>query len=628
VAGKPVQFLPGERAHSADVSPDGTIALGTDMRVRLFKPTGEELPGRPTSTPVYGVVFSGDGQRLIAALGDGSLHVYDVRERDLSPVRLSIFVHKSRQNWVAWTPEGFFDHSEHSGGDNLVGYVLNRADGKSPEWLTFSQLYKTLYAPSLIEKRLLSDKQGEAEIQSRFAALGDVRRQYEKAIPPLVALSEVCFDEGSSPVCKTVDELSAAPPPAVPGAPPAGDATAIAGGPQPTALVLPADITKARLHYVVVPREGGAGNFDLMVNDTNKGRSRLRAAALKSEKFVERELPIGGSPAIVTARVYDSSDTIFAEAPPVSIRNSTPIVERSTKADLYVLAAGINDYREGSSWFTVNKKTRGYTPLELAQSDATNFAKTVRERGESLYRNVFVTPLPDQKATAAAITEALTDIARRAGPDDTVLIYLAGHGDKVAVGDQKYDFMFITANVDLAGSAARNGKAPLGSDTTDEEIQARIYADAFKGKDLVQLLSQFKSSNVMVFLDTCHSGTVNLFSKDLDAVGTLSAEAGRYVLAATAEDESELDSYDGKVGVFATAVMRGLRGHRGVQRDPRGVVDQLTLGLYVQDALPALVQEVNAKLPKDQQVDYGARFMVATRHAIKFPLARLESAEK
>ena len=622
VANKPVQFQPGERSLSADVNSDGLIALGTDYRVRLFTATGEELRSRPTSTPVYGVTFSGNGQRLVAALGDGTLRVYDIRKDGLSPLKVAMFVHKSRRSWVAWLPEGFFDHSEHNGGEDLVGYALNRAAGKSPEWLTFSQLYKTLYAPSLVEKRLMSDAQGEPEIEGRFAGLGDIRQQYEKAVPPVVALTEICFDEGSAKVCKSVEELSAASKAA------AGGTTGIANGQQPIPIVLAADVTKARLHYTVAPREGGVGNFDLMVNDTNKGRSRLRAAALRTERFVEREVAIDGNAATVTARVYDNSDTIFAEAQPISIRNTTPVVERSTKADLYVLAVGINDYPEGSAWFRLNGKPRGYGPLGLAKPDAESFAHTVEERGESLYRKVFVTTLRDRQATAPALTEALTDIAKRAGPDDTVLIYLAGHGDKVAVGDQKYDFMFITADVDIAGSAAKTGKAPLGADTTNQEIQTRVYADAFKGKDLVQLLSQIRSANVMVFLDTCHSGTVNLFSRDLDAVGSLNAEAGRYVLAATAEDEAELDSYDGKAGVFATAVLRGLRGHRSIQRDPRGVIDQLTLGLYVQDTLPGLVQEANAKLPKEQQVEHNARFMVATRNAIKFPLTRPPASEK
>ena len=616
VLSKPVQFRGAERSQSASVSTDGLIALGTDMRLRLFSAEGAELRERPTTTPVYGVTFSGDGQRLIAAFGDGTLRVYDVRKEGLSPVRLSIFLHNNRQSWVAWTPEGFFDHSEY-GGKDMVGYALNRGAGKSPEWLTFSQLYKTLYAPSLVQKRLLADKQGEEEIASRFTALGDIRQQYEKAIPPLVALAEICFDRLGEHICLPPDQIHTV---GVKGqasalAAPASPDTAQQSAP----ITLPADVAKVKLGYVVTSREGGTGNFDLVINDVNKGRSRLPRDSFKEK--VERELAIDGDPTTVTARVYDGSDTIFSEAQPLTINNAAR-TQASAKGDLYVLAAGIDKYPEGGSWFRVKDDYYGYVPLGLARSDAANFARIIKDSTKSLYRDIHPVTLFDDKATTAAIVNALTDIAKRAGPDDTVLVYLSGHGDKVSVGDQKYDFMYVTADADLLTKAEKDKSSSLPVQLTEDETRSRIYQSALKGRDLVQLLSQLKSDNVMVFLDACHAGTVNLFSRDFDAVGSLSAEAGRYILAGAAEDEEEGDSYDGKTGVFATAVLGGLLGQHGIQRDQQGVIDQFTLGLHVQEVLPTFVQNVNLKIKKEQwKLKQNARFRVATRHAIKFPLA-------
>jgi WD40 repeat protein len=686
VAGKPVAMQQGERSQGTDVSTEGLIALGTDMGVRMFSPAGVELTKYATSAPVYGVAFSGNGRRLITALGDGTIRIYDVeKDRLKTPAALSVFLHSDRQNWVAWMPEGFFDHSERGGGgQDLVGYALNRSARESPEWLTFSQLYKTLYAPSLVAKRLMADKQGEAEIQARVAALGDIRQQYEKALPPNVTLAEVCFDEGDTQVCRPPTELAArgsrglaieavdpagavspggaapspasSPPPAAspptaaapppgpagrPASPPASAASAApaaaaaAAAPAATrgstdsaprlpTIVLPADVTKVKLRYMVAPREGGIGNFDLMINDTNRGRARLRADALRNSRYVEREMAVDASPTTVTARAYDRSDTIFGDANPVIIRNAAS--PRATgKANLYVLAAGINEYREGKSWYYAadGKRKSGYKPLELARTDAENFARTIKEGAQGLYREIHVTSLLDDDATEANIVAALTDISSRANAEDTVLIYLAGHGDKVLLKDQKYDFMFVTANVDLTAHTERESKSPLQSIRTDEDFMDRVYPDAFKGAKLVELLSKLTSANVMVFLDTCHSGTVNLFNRDLDAVGSLSAEAGRYILAAAAEDETALDSYDGKTGVFATAVLRGLRGHRSIQRDKDGTIDQIALGFYVQDTLPAFVREINAKLKQGEApFKQSARFLVAARNATRFLLSK------
>src|SRR5262249_1867166 len=148
--------------------------------------------------------------------------------------------------------------SERGGGQDLVGYALNRSLGRSPEWLTFSQLYKTLYAPSLVEKRLTADKAGESEIQNRITALGDVRQQYEKAIPPVVVLSEICSAQFDGELCRGVAELprrAGGAAPLLPDPPPSpGGATVAQGdsGPKLTTLTLPATVTKVRLRYAVI----------------------------------------------------------------------------------------------------------------------------------------------------------------------------------------------------------------------------------------------------------------------------------------------------------------------------------------------------------------------------------------
>lgn len=105
-----------------------------------------------------------------------------------------------------------------------------------------------------------------------------------------------------------------------------------------------------------------------------------------------------------------------------------------------------------------------------------------------------VTRLLDLDATHANIEKALADLAERAGPDDAVVVYYSGHGSQVPDldGDEGDGW-------DEAISPAD----PLPPVVTTEEEMNRLITD----DRLAQLLSAFRTSNVTVIFDSCHSGT-------------------------------------------------------------------------------------------------------------------------
>lgn len=65
--------------------------------------------------------------------------------------QLNIFVSKTNE-WVAWTPEGFFDASEE--GANYIGYHINRGAEDEASFISVESLYKSFYRPELIQKAL------------------------------------------------------------------------------------------------------------------------------------------------------------------------------------------------------------------------------------------------------------------------------------------------------------------------------------------------------------------------------------------------------------------------------------------------------------------------------------------
>jgi uncharacterized caspase-like protein len=252
---------------------------------------------------------------------------------------------------------------------------------------------------------------------------------------------------------------------------------------------------------------------------------------------------------------------------------------REARPTLHVLAVGVDDY---------HLPGLGFRPLRFAGADARSFGETVRQRVAADYANVNLVLLRDAAATRAGIEAALERLAETAQPQDTVLIYLAGHGIL-----QSGSYQFVPFLPEAADPVMLNDL--LLSDSR-----------------LLELWSRLPARNSFLLLDTCHAGALSL-----EFVGRLAHESGRYVLAAASSVEEALDGFDGRNGPFAVAVMEALRGQTRIRTST--AVDQMTVGLHVQLRLPELVRQRN---PQHQQ---RAEFKQGTRGGVlqPFPIARL-----
>ena len=94
------------------------------------------------------------------------------------------------------------------------------------------------------------------------------------------------------------------------------------------------------------------------------------------------------------------------------------------RSELYLVAVGINHYADTG------------LNLNFAAKDADAFAELFRRRGGRLYEQVHVTELTDARATRSGIAETLREIAKQTRPQDTLVLFMAGHG--VMVGQRYY----------------------------------------------------------------------------------------------------------------------------------------------------------------------------------------------
>ncbi len=525
---RPLPLGRGEVARAAAIAGD-TVLLGTDTHLRLYDRQGRAVAAVATTGAVWALAVASEARAAVAMLGDGTIRWFDV---DGLAERGALFVHADGARWALFTPEGFFDHGE-GGGQDLVGVHLNRRAAEQPDWASFAQAYRALYAPAVVRARLGGDA---AAAERRLAELGDVRAVIARQ--PRVTVTGFCIPDIS------------------------GDCRA-----HNADAPLPLGATRVRLGLRLEDRGLGLGAVDVFLNGRNVGRVDPAGMA---EIGIDVALDPGAN--ALQVRAWDQAGRLFAESPATRLE---AVGVEDAAARLFVMAVGVDRYRIPE------------LALRFAAADAKTVAETVREGATGLFAATEVTVLTDEAATKEGILAALDRLSREIGPQDTFLLYLAGHGVKTEPDER---FLF------------------LPQDVSDASSWNALRRQGLSDEALVGALSRIRARNGFLFMDTCYAGQVAV-----DALASVGNETGRYLLTASTSLQEALDSYDDQNGVFAVAVREALTGRAG--RDERGVVTALALGEYVSRRVGVLARE------KGHAQD--AVFRTAQRDLRGFPVARI-----
>ena len=205
----------------------------------------------------------------------------------------------------------------------------------------------------------------------------------------------------------------------------------------------------------------------------------------------------------------------------------------ASRRTAWLLAIGVNQYADSSR------------DLEYARADAEEFLHQVHAhlKGLDQFDGIEEKLLPDNDATHNNIQAALADIARKAGPDDAVLIFYAGHG---MARNGKFYLLPHDADFSAPGQAPY-GKAPPPRALSDD--------------DLSNLLEPVNAGHIVLILDTCQSATTlenaewrrgPLNSRGL---AQLAYEKGIYLLAAAQNDGVAKERREFGHGLLTYALM-------------------------------------------------------------------------
>ncbi|MGN8544843.1 caspase family protein [Bradyrhizobium sp. 13971] len=175
-----------------------------------------------------------------------------------------------------------------------------------------------------------------------------------------------------------------------------------------------------------------------------------------------------------------------------------------------------------------------------------------------------VRTLTDGDATLAGLRMSLSDLARSAGLDDSVLLFFSGHGGRFA-GDQTSFLLPIDFRAD----------DPHGTVLIEEEFS--------------EALAAIPSRRLLVLIDACHAAGAGTFKSagpqvalpglSEKALRTFAHGNGRVVIASSRTDENSHVLPGARNSVFTGKVLEALTGASRTGSD--GVVRVLDLFNYV-----------------------------------------------
>jgi uncharacterized caspase-like protein len=202
--------------------------------------------------------------------------------------------------------------------------------------------------------------------------------------------------------------------------------------------------------------------------------------------------------------------------------------------------------------------------LNYTTADAQAFASLLTDPMVGRFPKANVHTLTDSEATTRNIREQLNWIARHAGPDDIVVIYMATHGSPRktdSIGGLNY---LITYDTEIRSLAQ-----------PDEDA---LYSTALPMIDLSSAVAtRMRALRTLVVLDTCYSGgsvknASRLMGPGLanaapspETLQRMSQGSGRIVLAASRVDQESLESETLQHGYFTYFLLKTLRDSKGLQ---------------------------------------------------------------
>ena len=545
---------------------------------------------------VNALILARDG-RLYSAAMDGSIAIWDSRTDRL----LSTLASFADGEWVALTPEGYFNSSE-NGAKWLTVRFGNRAEG-------LDQFQETFYRPDTVIASLRGAPPPVAVAAAPAVApvpVPVVTAPARPAVVPPVAVAPppapvppvaVAPTPASAappaavavapapvaavPTPASVPPVAVSPAPAPPVPPPVAVAVAPAPAaptripgsqrieqirPAPTIALIDPPKSVASDQYTlrlrVADGGGGVGDVRIYLNGSAVVMERTRSLQVTAGAGQELSYPMRlvNGRNLIRAVAFNADNTMQSRDVTHELEAKLITVRRPS---LHAVVIGIQQFE--------NPRFN----LMYAEADANLFADTIQAKSQGLFETVNVTRLVGREnTTKAKIVAALEEVKSKAGPEDLFAFFVASHGTV-----DEGDYFLITSNVGSTSSL-------------------RLRRDAISQSELRDLLANVPATKKLIILDTCHAGKlgdalqVAMMTRGMSeetALKVLSRAMGTTILSASTSLQEAVEGYKGH-GLFTYVIAEGLNGAADADKD--GFIKTTELADYVDNEVPELAEKV------------------------------------
>ena len=355
---------------------------------------------------------------------------------------------------------------------------------------------------------------------------------------------------------------------------------------------------------------GGIGKVQILVNGRELLADARGAKINPNAQKVTIPIDLTNAPTLFPGKVneitivaYNAEGYLFSRG--LKLRYISGGDAQKYKPNMYAIVCGVSDYG-GSD-----------IDLRYAAKDAEDIAKALKLAGSRFLEphagKVHLTLLatsdhPDAILPTRKNLELAFAAATKAGPDDILVVYLAGHGTTLQQGSDLYCY--------LTKDARTLDPATL----SDKEVLSQV---AVTSEELTKWIKNIPAKRCVLVLDTCAAGAaaIKLTEKryvpadQVRALDRLKDRTGFHVLMGCAADRVSYEATQFAQGLLTYSLLEGMRGTALREGE---YVDVTRLFSHAVDRVPELAGQVGGV----------QRPLVAAPRGSSFDIGRLTDADR